>query len=99
MMAKAKNFFMVSNSIFSFELKPRDFIVYCCLLKHSENKEKSCFPSRKTIAKECCIDKKTVDSAVKSLADKELVKKVCRHRVDGTMTSNLYYLSDLLDAE
>lgn len=54
-MAKAKNFFMVSNNIFSFELKPRDFIVYCCLLKHSDNKEKSCFPSRKTIAKECVV--------------------------------------------
>lgn len=69
-MAKAKNFFMVSNNIFSFELKPRDFIVYCCLLKHSDNKEKSCFSSRKIIAKECCMDKEDVDSTIKSLSDK-----------------------------
>lgn len=32
-----KNFFMVSNKIFELGLKPRDFIVYCCLLRHSDN--------------------------------------------------------------
>lgn len=74
-MAKAKNFFMVSNNIFSLELKPRDFIAYCCLLKHSGNEKKSCFPSRRIIAKECCMDAKTVDTAIKSLSDKGLVKK------------------------
>ncbi len=94
---KAKNFFMVSDRIFSLGLKPRDFVVYCCLLKHSDRKEKCCFPSRKTIAKECCMDRKTVDSAIKTLESKGLVKKVYRHRADGTMTSNLYYLTDLLD--
>lgn len=90
---------MVSNDIFSLELKPRDFIVYCCLLRHCDNKNKSCFPSRKTIAKECCMDRKTVDIAIKNLADKGLVKKVCRHRADGTMTSNMYYLCNLLNTE
>lgn len=30
------NFFMVANRIFDFKLKPRDFIVYCCLLRHSD---------------------------------------------------------------
>lgn len=95
---KAKNFFMVSDRIFSLGLKPRDFVVYCCLLKHSDRKGKSCFPSCKTIAEECCMDRKTVDSAIKVLESKGLVKKVYRHRADGTMTSNLYYLTDLLDA-
>ena len=47
-----KNFFMVPNSIFDLELKPRDFTVYCCLLRHSDSENSSCFPSRRIIANE-----------------------------------------------
>ena len=94
---KSKKLLYGVQQHFSFELKPRDFIVYCCLLKHSDNKEKSCFSSRKIIAKECCMDKEDVDSTIKSLSDKWFLKKVIRHRADGTMTCNLYYLNDLLD--
>ncbi len=32
-----KNFFMVPNRIFNLELKPRDFTVYCCLLRHCDS--------------------------------------------------------------
>ena len=90
-----KNFFMVPNRIFDLGLKPRDFIVYCCLLRHRDNNIRTCFPSRRLIAKECCMDRKTVDSAVENLSALGLVKKVCRHREDGTRTSNLYYVADL----
>lgn len=90
-----KNFFMVSNRIFELKLKPRDFSVYCCLLYHSD-KKMQCFPSRRLIAKECCMDKKTVDSAIANLVTLGLVKKVCRHRENGTRTSNLYYVASLL---
>lgn len=92
-----KNFFMVSNRIFELGLKPRDFIVYCCLLRHSDSKDGSCFPSRRVIAKECSMDKKTVDAAVESLSSLGLVKKVSRHREDGTRTSSLYYVASLLE--
>lgn len=92
-----KNFFMVANKIFELELKPRDFTVYCCLLRHRNNENSSCFPSRKLIAKECSIDRKTVDSAIANLVTLGLVKKVCRHRENGTRTSNLYYVADLLE--
>ena len=81
-----KNFFMVSNHIFDLELKPRDFTVYCCLLRHSDS-----------IAKECGMDRKTVDSAVENLSSLGLVKKIHRHREDGTRTSNLYYVASLLE--
>lgn len=91
---KHKNFFMVSNRIFDFGLKPRDFTVYCCLVRHSD-KEGTCFPSRKLIAKECSMDKKTVDLAIKNLSDIGLVKKICRYRENGTRTSSLYYIADL----
>lgn len=92
-----KNFFMIPNRIFELELKPRDFTVYCCLLRHSDNENGFCFPSRRVIAKECGIDRKTVDSAIESLSTLGLVRKVCRHRENGTRTSNLYYVTNLLE--
>ena len=92
-----KNFFMVPNRIFDLELKPRDFTVYCCLLRHSDSKAGSCFPSRRVIAKECGMDRKTVDSAIENLSSLGLVKKIQRHREDGTRTSNLYYVASLLE--
>ena len=86
---KNGNFFMLSNSIFKQGLKPREFIVYCCLVKHSD-KNDVCFPSRRLIAEECCIDKKTVDAAIISLEKAGLVKKKKRLRQDGSNTSNAY---------
>ncbi len=91
-----KNFFMVANKIFELGLKPRDFYVYCCLLRHSDKKMRY-FPSRKLIATECCMDRKTVDCAIESLSNLGLVKKIQRHRENGTRTSNLYYVTNLLE--
>lgn len=86
---KNGNYFMLSNSIFKQGLKPREFMVYCCLVKHSD-KNGVCFPSRRLIAEECCVDKKTVDSAIKNLEKARLVTKQKRKRQDGSNTSNLY---------
>ena len=86
---KNGNFFMLSNSIFKQGLKPREFIVYCCLVKHSD-KNGVCFPSRRLIAEECCIDKKTVDAAIISLEKAGLLKNKKRRRQDGSNTSNAY---------
>ena len=91
-----KNFFMVANQIFELNLKPRDFTVYCCLLRHSDSEDHSCFPSRRLLAKECCMDRKTVDAAIESLSALGLIKKIHRKREDGSKTSNLYYVNDLL---
>ena len=98
-----KNFFMVPNRIFDLELKPRDFTVYCCLLRHSDSKDGSCFPSRRVIAKECgmgisdFLSRLFFDSAIENLSSLGLVKKIQRHREDGTRTSNLYYVASLLE--
>ena len=86
---KNGNFFMLSNSIFKQGLKPREFIVYCCLVKHSD-KNGVCFPSRRLIAEECCIDKKTADTAIKNLEKAGLVTKQKRKRQDGSNPSSLY---------
>ena len=82
-------FSMISERISEYRLKPRDHAVYCCLVKHSD-KNGVCFPSRRLIAEECCIDKKTVDAALRSLEKAGLVKKQKRKRQDGSNTSNLY---------
>lgn len=82
------NFFIVPNSIFQKKLKPRDFAVYCCLTTHSD-KNGYCYPSRKLIAEECCIDKKTVDTAIGNLLELELIEKANRS-IEGKKTSNRY---------
>lgn len=94
-----RNFFMVPNKIFELELKPRDFIVYCCLLRHADINKHSCFPSRRMIATECQIDKKTVDTALNDLIDRGLIKKTHRKRCDGSKSSNLYYVADLIEID
>ena len=76
-------FSMISEHIVEYRLKPRDHAVYCCLVKHSD-KNGVCFPSRRLIAEECCIDKKTVDAAIRSLEKVGLVKKKKRHRQNGS---------------
>ena len=95
--AKHKNFFMVSNRIFELDLKPRDFAVYCCLVRHCDNEDDSCFPSRGLIAKECKIDKKTVDSALNHLINLGLIQKINRKRYDGSKCSNFYYVNRLFE--
>ena len=92
-----QNFFMLPNGIFSLGLKPKEFTVYCCLVRHSDREKSCCFPSRRTLARECCMDRKTVDSALKGLEVRGLVKKNCRQRENGTRTSNMYYLVRLLE--
>lgn len=94
---KRKNFFIVSNQIFDFKLKPKEFFVYCCLLRHSDKNTDNCFPSRRLIADECSMDKKTVDSALKGLESKGLIKKNHRYRENGSRTSNMYHLVSLLE--
>ena len=94
---ETQKFFIVPNQIFELGLKPKAFVVYCCLLRHSDKNTDNCFPSRRLIADECSMDKKTVDSALKELEARGLIKKVCRYRENGSRTSNMYYLASLLE--
>ena len=87
-----KNFFMVPNEIFKYKLKPRDFTVLACLVKHSDS-DYTCFPSYRTIAKECSISQKTVGQALKTLSTKRLIKILNRRREDGSKSSNLYSIN------
>ena len=42
---------MLPNEIFSLGLKPRDLAVLACLIRHKDNENDSCFPSRSLIIK------------------------------------------------
>lgn len=97
-MVKHKNFFMVANRIFELGLKPKEFAVFCCLLRHSDDRMQ-CFPSRRLIAKECGISLTTVDSALDKLVSMGLINKVSRNRKDGSRSSNRYKVADLLECE
>ena len=87
-----KNFFILPNEIFELKLKPRDFTVFACLVKHSDS-DYTCFPSYRTIAKECSISQKTVGQALKTLSTKRLIKILNRRREDGSKSSNLYSIN------
>ncbi|MFQ9278835.1 MAG: helix-turn-helix domain-containing protein [Ruminococcus sp.] len=52
MKSEGIKFSIISNRISDYRLKPRDYAVYCCLVKHSD-KNGVCFPSRRLIAEEC----------------------------------------------
>ena len=95
---KHKNFFMVANKIFDFGLKPKELSVFCCLLRHCDDKMQ-CFPSRRMIAKECSIAMTTVDSAMNTLTALGLVHKINRKRKDGSKSSNRYQVSNLIELD
>ena len=81
-----EKFSIISNRINDYRLKPRNYAVYCCLVKHSD-KNGVCFQSRRLIAAECCIDKKTVDAAIRNLEKAGLVIKRKHRRQGGTKIS------------
>lgn len=93
MAGKRKNFFMVDNRIFEYDLKPRDIAVYCFLCRRINRESKVAFPSRRDIANGCGIRKEeTVDKAIKALLKKDLIEKFHRYTNAGDYGSNVYRL-------
>lgn len=83
------------TNAFQSDLKPRARLVLNCLALHS-NKEGQCFPSIKTIAKECGYSVNTVKRALDDLVEAGFVVKEARfdtERKHGGQTSNLYTLN------
>ncbi len=81
------------TNTFKSELKPRARLVLNCLALHS-NKEMTCFPSIKRIAKECGYSVSTVKRALNDLEELGYIEKIERYdeRKNGGQTSNLYVL-------
>ncbi len=57
------------------------------------NDDGYCFPSHKTIAKQCEISQRTVVRATAELESMGLIKKVERNRSNGSFTSNGYHMT------
>ena len=56
------------------------------------NKEKKCWPSIKTIARELSFSQSTVRRAIQDLEKTKLVRKEFAYRKNGSHTSNRYYV-------
>jgi DNA-binding transcriptional regulator YhcF (GntR family) len=83
------------TNAFQSDLKPRARLVLNCLALHC-NKDGQCFPSIKTIAKECGYSVNTVKRALDDLVKAGFITKEARfdtERKHGGQTSNLYTLN------
>lgn len=80
-----------SELIFKSDLSTRARIVFI-YLSYRSNKENTCFPSIKTIARECGMAVSTVKRALGDLDYTGYIKKDPRYRDDNGQTSNLYTL-------
>ncbi len=56
------------------------------------NKEKKCWPSIKTIARELSFSPSTVRRAIQDLQKAKLIRKEYAYRSNGSHTSNRYYV-------
>lgn len=80
-------------------LKPASKIVLYWLADHHNAKTGYCFPSLKTLAKECEMDKSTVIRHLGVLEDAGLIERVQRKRENGSLSSNIYRLNLSVVAE
>mgnify|MGYP002627463529 CR=1 FL=1 len=75
------------------EMSHRAKVVYIYLKDHAD-KNGTCWPGIKTIAKDLKISVSTVKRALNDLYSLGLVSKKSRWRENGSHTSNLYTLLD-----
>ena len=73
-------------------LKPAAKIVLYWLADHHNSETGMCFPSLKTLAKECEMDVATVKRHLIHLEDAGLIERNKRHRENGSQTSTQYIL-------
>ncbi len=78
------------GSIYSDEELPHRAITVYMYLKDRSDKNGTCWPGIKTIAKDLGLSRSTVKRALHDLTDKGYLVKEERHRSNGSRTSNLY---------
>ena len=64
-------------------------LVYYCLCRF-QGEHEDCFPSHKTIAKQCKISETTVKRALRVLLKMRYIEKIHQKRPDGGYTTNRY---------
>ena len=92
------NFFQMSNDIFRYELTPNQLTVDCYLVSCAGQKGK-CWPSVKTISKNCNITENTVRKCISTLVERGFIRKVHTTRYNRSGQSfqgnNNYYILNL----
>ncbi len=78
------------GSIYSDEELPHRAITVYMYLKDRSDKNGTCWPGIKTIAKDLGLSRSTVKRALHDLTGKGYLVKEERHRSNGSRTSNLY---------
>jgi predicted transcriptional regulator len=91
-----RNFFMVDNGVFDerLNLEPLDKLVYICLLRYADNTSREAFPAMQRIADDIGITRQRVNTAIKILEQRGLIKKKKRFDKTGGKKSNLYIVYD-----
>ena len=92
------NFFQMSNDIFRYGLTPNELTVYCYLVSCAGQKDK-CWPSVKTISKNCNITENTVRKCISVLVERGFIRRIHTTRYNRSGQSfqgnNNYYILDL----
>lgn len=88
------NFYLCNSAALEANLPKSAFKVYSFLSMGANNKTRSYFHSRATIAQQCGISVSTVIRAIKELCTAGLLEVERRFRKHGKQTTNLYTLLD-----
>lgn len=88
------NFYLCNSAALELNLSKMAFKVYSFLAAAANNKTRSCFHSKSTIAKHCNVSISSVIRATKELCDKGLLRIKRRFCINGRQTSNTYVLLD-----
>lgn len=80
------------------DLPARARLVYM-YLQDRANKDGTCWPAVKTIARDLKLSRSTVKRALRDLVDAGYLNKQYRFRKNGSFTSNLYTLIDTQPAK
>lgn len=87
-------FIKVSNSIFNYELKPKSLFIFVYLTSKA-NSMHSAAVTYLNISEACNMSIKTVQTAIKVLESKKLIKKQNRYNTRGYI-ANRYYIKNLM---
>lgn len=74
------------------EISDKSVLVYLYLCDRANRKDKSCFPSMRTISRDLNLSLSTVKRALQELIKRGYVKKENRFRENGGKTSNKYFI-------
>lgn len=74
------------------EISNKAVLVYLYLCDRANKKDRSCFPSMKTIARDLNLSLSTVKRAIEELLKRGYIQKENRFRENGGKTSNKYFI-------